>query len=567
VLLVLLVLIFGGLVAASTPLLIGGLAIVGALLVTRLLTLFTDVSIFAINVITLLGLGMAIDYSLFVVSRFREEVAAGHDTPAAIRRTLATAGRTVMVSGLTIALALASLLIFPQVFLRSMGLGGMAAVLVAMIASLTVLPALLAVLGPRIDALRVPLPWRRRPADHPAPAGAGHPARTAGGDSARTGGGYPASAAGGGSSARGGWARLARSVMRRPVLYAVGVTLVLLGLALPTLGMTWGGFDERVLPAGTEARVVSERIAGGFPDGTAAPVSVLVSGSSPEQAQRYAERVGALPGVTDVRVGAERGDSSLLSVAYRGEPTGAEAERVVLAVRDLPPPDGADVLVTGRTAANMDQLDSLGARLPWMALIMASATLVLLFLAFGSVVLPIKAVLMNLISIGASFGVVVWGFQEGHLAGLLNFTSTGFIEPTNPILMLAVLFGLATDYEVFLLSRVREEWDRTGDNTAAVATGLQHTGRIITAAALLLVVVVAGFATGGIMFLKMIGVGMIVAIVVDATLVRALLVPATMRLLGRWNWWAPRPLAAVYRRFGIREPLPLPSPEPVRTVG
>jgi RND superfamily putative drug exporter len=188
-----------------------------------------------------------------------------------------------------------------------------------------------------------------------------------------------------------------------------------------------------------------------------------------------------------------------------------------------------------------------------MALIMASATLVLLFLAFGSVVLPIKAVLMNLVSIGASYGVVVWGFQEGHLAGLLNFTSTGFIEPTNPILMLAVLFGLATDYEVFLLSRVREEWDAGGDNPAAVAAGLQHTGRIITAAALLLIVVVAGFATGGVVFVKMIGVGMIVAIVVDATLVRALLVPATMRLLGRWNWWAPGPLARFHRRYGIHE--------------
>jgi RND superfamily putative drug exporter len=211
------------------------------------------------------------------------------------------------------------------------------------------------------------------------------------------------------------------------------------------------------------------------------------------------------------------------------------------------------VSVGGRSAADVDLLDSLWTLLPWMALIMASATLVLLFLAFGSVVLPVKAVLMNLVSIGASFGVVVWAFQEGHLAEALGFTATGFIEPTNPILMLALLFGLATDYEVFLLSRVREEWDVTGDNTAAVTTGLQHTGRIITSAALLLIVVVAGFATGGMAFIKLIGIGMIVAIVVDATLVRALLVPATMRLLGRWNWWAPGPLAKVYRRYGIRE--------------
>jgi RND superfamily putative drug exporter len=521
VLLVLLVLIFGGLVAASTPLMIGGLAILGALVATRLLAAVTDVSVFAINVITLIGLGMAIDYALFIVSRFREELAAGHATPAAIVRTMSTAGRTVMVSGLTIALALASLLIFPQVFLRSMGLGGMAAVLVAMIASLTVLPALLAVLGPRVNALRVPLPRRRR--DKAAPA------------------------------ADGAWSRLARSVMRRPVIYAAAVTAVLVALALPALGIKWGGFDERVLPEGSQARAVSERIAGEFPGGAVGPISVLVSGAPAAQAEQFAARLAALPDVTGARLGAARGDAALIVVGYAGEPTGDQARQVVRAIRDLPPPGGAEVLVGGRTAADLDLLDSLGQRLPWMALIMASATLLLLFLAFGSIVLPVKAVLMNLVSIGASFGVVVWGFQQGHLADPLGFTATGFIEPTNPILMLAVLFGLATDYEVFLLSRVREEWDRGGDNAGAVAAGLQHTGRIITAAALLLVVVVAGFATGGITFIKLIGVGMIVAIVVDATLVRALLVPATMRLLGRWNWWAPGPLARVYRRYGIRE--------------
>jgi trehalose monomycolate/heme transporter len=224
---------------------------------------------------------------------------------------------------------------------------------------------------------------------------------------------------------------------------------------------------------------------------------------------------------------------------------------VVEAIRDLPPPPGGMVLVGGRDAAVVDLLDSIGARLPWMALIMAVATMVLLFLAFGSVLLPVKAVLMNVVSIGASFGVVVWIFQEGNLEGLLRFQSTGFIEPSNMILVLAVLFGLATDYEVFLLSRIREEWDAGGDNTSAVASGLQHTGRIITAAALLLIVVVAGFATGGVTVIKTIGVGMIVAIIVDATLVRALLVPATMRLLGRWNWWAPGWLGRFYTRYGI----------------
>ncbi|GLH96217.1 MMPL family transporter [Phytohabitans aurantiacus] len=527
VLLVLLVLIFGGLVAAGMPLLVGGLAIMGAFIAVRLISMVTDVSVFAINVITLIGLGMAIDYALFVVSRFREELAAGHDTPAAIQRTMTTAGRTVMVSGFTIALALASLLIFPPVFLSSLGIGGMAAVLVAMLGALTVLPALLAVLGPRVNALRIPLPRRR------------------------------------GAKPGAGWAKVAHSVMRRPWLYAVGVVAILAIFAAPALRMNFGGFDERVLPAAAEPRLVADRIASDFPGSTVAPIDVLVSGAP---AEAFANQVKAVPGVTGVTATASRGESTLLSVTYTGEPTGDPAQDAVRGIRDLPAPDGAEVLVGGRTAADLDLLHSLGSRLPWMALIMASATLVLLFLAFGSVLLPIKAVLMNLVSIGASFGVVVWIFQDGHLADLLGFTPTGFIEPSNPILMLAVLFGLATDYEVFLLSRVREEWDRTGDNTSAVAHGLQYTGRIITAAALLLIVVVAGFATGGITFIKLIGVGMIVAIVVDATLVRALLVPATMRLLGRWNWWAPGPLGRLYRRYGIRESEEGPAREMATTT-
>jgi RND superfamily putative drug exporter len=236
---------------------------------------------------------------------------------------------------------------------------------------------------------------------------------------------------------------------------------------------------------------------------------------------------------------------------------------VVTAIRATPGPDGAEVLVTGRPAADLDQLASLGSRLPWMALYVGLVTFVLLFLAFGSVVLPLKAIVMNIVSIGASFGVVVWVFQDGHLANLLGFTATGFLEPTNLILMLAILFGLSTDYEVFLLSRVREEWDRAGDNTEAVTAGLQRTGGIITAAALLLIIVVGGFATGGAATIKMLGLGTVVAVAVDAALVRTLLVPATMRLLGRFNWWAPGPLARVYRRYGLREEEPAVVPERV----
>ncbi len=536
VVLILLVIIFGGVVAAGMPMLIGGLAILGAFTATRLIAGVTDVSTFAVNTITLLGLGMAIDYSLLVVSRFREELRAGHDTEHAVTRTVATAGRTVLVSGLTIVFALASLLIFPQVFLRSMGLGGMAAVAVAMLASLTVLPGLLAIIGPRIDALRVPLPRRLRRQVAQSP-----------------------------SAENGTWARLAHSVMRRPLLYLGVVLAALTVLASPFLDAQFGGADERVMPADSEARLVTERIAAEFPGGSAAPIQVLLDGATTGQARELVDRIEGLPGVTSAEVTDRSGPATVISASYTGQRTGDRAYNAVGAIRDLPTPAGAEMLVGGRSAADVDRLDSLGDRLPWMAAIMATSTLMLLFLAFGSVLLPIKAVLMNLVSIGTSFGVLVWIFQDGHLADWLGFTPTGFIEPTIPILILAVLFGLATDYEVFLLSRVREAWDATGDSVTAVAVGVQRTGGIITAAALLLITVVAGFTTGQVTFAKMIGVGMITAIVVDATLVRMLLVPATMRLLGRWSWWAPRPLAAIHRRFGIRDSAD-PAPQPVEEV-
>jgi len=382
-----------------------------------------------------------------------------------------------------------------------------------------VLPAALSLLGHRIDGLRLPL--RRR-----AAPGAG-------------------------------WARIAHGVMRRPVLVVVGVLVVLTAFAAPFLRAEFGGVDERVLPADTSARIVGERLDTGFPGGGEDPITVLVTGAP---ATGFAEQIAGLPDVASATVTAARGAASQITVTYPGTLSGAESRDIVSRIRELPAPTGAEVLVGGRPAVDLDLQESLAGRLPWMALIMAVATMLLLFFAFGSVLLPVKAVLMNLVSIGASFGVVVWIFQEGHLEGPLRFSSTGYIEPSNMILVLAVLFGLATDYEVFLLSRVREEWDATGDNTASVATGLQRTGGIITAAALLLITVVAGFATGGVAVIKTVGVGMIVAIIVDATLVRALLVPGTMRLLGRWNWWAPGPLGRFYARYGIHEPAP-PAPD------
>ena len=521
VLLILLVLVFGGVVAAGLPLAIGVLAVLGAFTALRLATMVTEVSIFSLNVVTILGLGLAIDYGLFIVGRFREELGRGRTPHDAVVVTMSTAGRTVAVSGLTVAVALAGLLVFPQVFLRSMGLGGIAAVLVAVVAALTVLPALLAVLGHRVDALPV---RRRRTRTRPY----------AGVES-------------------GAWARLAHSVMRRPVLYATGVVAVLLALGTPFLGVTFGGIDARSLPVGTESRQVAEAVQRDFPGGTTSPVEAVLTGADPAAVARWAEAARSLDGVTAATVTGQAGDTARVSLAYAGDAQSGAARDLVDRVRALPAPAGAEVLVGGTTAELSDLLSSLGGLLPVMALIVAGSTFVLLFLAFGSVVLPIKALVMNVLSLTASFGVVVWIFQDGNLSGLLAFTPTGTLEATQPILVLAIVFGLSTDYEVFLMSRIREEYLRTGDNTAAVAAGLQRTGAVVTSAALLLVVVIGAFSLSGITFIKLIGVAMAVAVVLDATVVRALLVPATMRLLGRWNWWAPAPLRRLHDRIGFDE--------------
>jgi uncharacterized membrane protein YdfJ with MMPL/SSD domain len=520
--LLLLLAVFGSLAAALLPLAIGGLAILGAFLLLNVLTRFTDVSVYAVNIVTMLGLGLAVDYSLFVVSRFREELAArggGRDVVApALGATLLTAGRTVLFSGVTVAVSLTALMMFPNGFLRSMGYGAVAAVGVAMLGALTVLPALLAVLGPRVDALR--LPWSRR--------------RSRSGDSTR-------------------WERVAQGVMRRPLVVAGTLSLALVVLALPFLRISFGGIDARVLPAGTESRVATEVVDRDFPQAAAETVDVVVRGAEPEQVQAYAVRLAQVPGATGALVTESRGSTAVVGVTHSGPAVGDTARRLVETVRSTPGPDGAQVLVGGQAAELVDLLDSLGDRLPLAAGFVVVVTLLLLFLAFGSVVLPVKAVVMNVLSLSAMFGVVVWVFQEGHLASWFGVTPTGTIEATQPVLMVAIAFGLSMDYEVFLLSRIREEWDRTHDNTAAVAAGLARTGRIITSAALLLVVVIGAFATSGISFLTMIGVGLATAIVLDATVVRALLVPATMRLLGRANWWAPAPLARWWERHGLRE--------------
>jgi len=529
IVLLLLVIVFGGLVAASLPLFVGGLAILGAFVLLRAMTTFTDVSVFSINIVTMIGLGLAIDYALFIVTRFREQLAAGDDVETALVTTMATAGRTVAFSGVTVGVAISSLVLFPVMFLRSMAYGGAAAVLVAMIAALTALPALLAVLGHRVDKLR--LPWLQR-------------YRRAAGD----------------TSEHGAWYRLAQSVMRRPVRYVVVLVPLVLVLGIPFLRAELGGVDHRALPVGAESRSVTETLQSDFAGAGGSDVLVAVQfdqnvsqASAQQTLAPYRAALGRVADVDAVRVDGYR--DGVASVLVRSRYTAQElpARDVVEGVRGVAPPAGTSVLVGGDTAALIDLLDVLGERTPWMAGLIVVITFALLYLAFGSIVLPAKALLMNVLSLSASFGAMVWIFQEGNLSGLLDFTSAGFLDATNPVLLFAVLFGLSMDYEVFLLSRIREEYDKTGDNTRAVALGLQRTGGIITSAALLLIVVVGAFSTSGIVFVKMIGIGLVIAIALDATVVRALLVPATMRLLGRANWWAPGPMIRWWQRYGFRE--------------
>jgi uncharacterized membrane protein YdfJ with MMPL/SSD domain len=423
-------------------------------------------------------------------------------------------------------------MLFPVVFLRSMGYGGVATVAVDVIAAVTVLPALLAVLGHRVNAPRV----RRRVGRAPV-------------------------------KEEGGWYRFAHSVMRRPVAYAAVIVVVLLALGAPFLKISWGGVDARVLPASSAVRLVSQDLTSEFPANSTVPIEAVVSGVTSQDALTgYVRAIDSVAGVTGVQVTGVHGSTARLDAGYGPQPDSPAARQIVSAIRDIPPPPHATVLVGGSTAQTVDLLSSLGATLPWMALLTCLATFVLLFLAFGSVVLPVKAIVMNVLSLSATFGVIVWVFQWGHLSGLLRFTATGTIDPTMPILLLAIIFGLSMDYEVFLLSRIRELYDETGDNTAAVAGGLQRTGGLITSLAFLLIIVVGLFSPSGISFIKLLGVGMIVALIVDATVVRVMLVPATMRLLGRANWWAPRPLRRLYARYGIKESeVPVPAGATVRS--
>ncbi|MGI5324311.1 MMPL family transporter [Actinomadura nitritigenes] len=596
-LMILLILLFGAVVAASLPLLVAMFSMIGGLAVLHIVTYAADVTSFALEVVTMMGVGLAIDYSLFIISRFREELQRGMAAQGippgkpwkrergkqarkaakkahrevmrpiredALAATLATAGRTIMVSGVTVSAALAGLLLFPQMFLRTIGLAGIATVMVAVFGATVLLPTLLAILGPRVEGGR--MPWRR-----------------------------PTSKRAQRDHDSGFWYRLGHSVMKHPLPY-FAVVLVILGVMFgPFLHVQFGSIDARVLPKDSPTRAVVENVKADFPNGTAEPIDVVISGdliprdwkpsksgdNIPPYLEDFRKELAALPGVTEAKFTGYSGayGGVRVSVTHKYEPMDEHAQDLVKRIRGMSlVKDGypMHIDVGGSTAAQMDLMSSLMRSLPKMAIAVGLATFLLLFMFFGSVVLPLKAIVMNVLSIGASFGAIVWGFQYGHLAGVLNFTPTGGVEATSMILILAVVFGLSMDYEVFLLSRIREEWDRTHDNRAAVARGMQHTGGIITSAALLFLVVIGAFSMAGITVVKLIGVGMFVAVVVDAALVRSLLVPATMRFMGKANWWLPGPLAFLHAKMDLREhsvaagagaatvavPPPLPEAQP-----
>jgi RND superfamily putative drug exporter len=514
--------VFRGAVAALLPLFVGLLTIMLTFLGLRLADDATALSVFALNLAIGLGLGLAIDYSLFVLSRYREEMQRDGPGAAALVRTLRTAGRTVVFSSLTVAAAMLSLLVFPQRFLYSMAISGSLTALSAGVISLTALPALLMLLGPRVDAL-APRRWRHREV---APQ-------------------------------HGFWYRLSHLVMRRPLLVAVTTAAVLVAAGVPFTRIHFTGVDAGVLPDSAEAKQVDTALRTEFRPGRVSPLQIAVTAprGRARAIRAYAGRLARERAVAAVaRPRLLRDDTWLITVTPGQS---AFDERTLGLVRDVrsgragvPP---GPVRVAGESARFYDQRAALADRLPYAVGVLAITTLLILFAMTGSVVLPLKALVMNALGLSAAFGVLVLVFQDGRLEGLLDYTSPGGLEITQPLVLLALVFGLSTDYGVFLLTRIKEARDAGATNAEAVALGLQRTGRIVTAAALLFVVAVGAFATSQIVFVKEVGVGTAAAVAIDATIVRALLVPALMKLLGERNWWAPAPLARLHARLGLGE--------------
>ena len=511
-------LFFRSLVAAALPMLVGALTIVGAMLMLSVASELGSISVFALNLVIGLGLGLSIDYSLFIVSRYREEIAKTGPGLEAMRRTMATAGRTVLFSALTVAGALASLLVFPQRFLYSMGIGGSLVALIAAAVALIVLPAVLAVLGTRVNALAPPF-LRARAERDARPAEDGF------------------------------WYRLSRLVMRVPGRIAVASAALLIALGIPFFSIQFTSVDAQVLPDSASANRVDDALRADFPPFRQTPVQLAVNGGRSE-AQRVARDAARLPGVAQVRppVALERG-TYVVEVVSSHAPLSPASEDLVGDLRAL----RGNVLATGFTASLVDLKQSLADHLPLMLAIVVGVTLTVLFVFTGSVVLPVKQILMNLLGISAVFGILVLIFQDGRLEGLLGYTSQGALEATQPLFLFVVAFGLSTDYGVFLLSRIKEAHDAGATSSDAVAIGLERVGRIATAAAVLFAVAIGAFVTSEMIFIKQLGVGTALAVLIDATIIRALLVPSLMELLGDWNWWAPKPLQRIRSRLSISE--------------
>lgn len=534
--LILLIFAFGSVVSALLPLAIGGIAILATFAELFILGSVTNVSIYAISLTTQLGLGLGIDYALLMVSRFREQLAAGQDVRDAVVHTTATAGRTVLFSATTVAVALTALLIFPQFFLKSFAFAGIGVALIAAVSTVIVIPALLALLGHRVNAGR--LRW----------------------------------AASGRGDASPLWGRIARGVTRRPVLAAVPVLAVLLVAASPLLGVTFGTPDQTVLRPGMSSRQVSEAVSADFSGDTATTVNVVTAGPVASTAANadYARQLSTLPGVVrvDSSVGTfaagrsapgDPGNAALgnaaaqrYTVVIAPDPTSSAAQQLVGDIRALPGPDHVGTLVGGRTAALVDAKSSIGSHLPWSLLIVVIATFLLLFLFTGSVIQPLRALVVNGLSLSAALGVMTWVFQDGHLTSLLAATPRP-MDTSMTVLALCLAFGLSMDYEVFLTSRIKEMHDQGADTTTAVVHGLARTGRIVSTAAGLLAVTFFAFGTSSVSFLQMLGLGAGLAVLLDATLIRGVLVPSVTALAGERIWYAPSWLRAAHRRIGLSE--------------
>jgi RND superfamily putative drug exporter len=504
-------LIFRG-AAAFLPLVVGLTSVLGSLVTLRLINAALPLSSFALNVVIGLGLGLSIDYSLILVSRFREELGSGAETPAAIRATMTTAGRTVLFSALTVAAAMSSLVVFHLRFLQSIGIGGAVVALTAATTSLLLLPAMFVLFGARLG--------RNRP----------------------------------GLEGQGLWARLANAVMKRPGIIAGATVVLLLALAVPTLHTRWSGVDASVLPRSQSSRVVSDAIASDFPGADSTPTVIAVSAPASAGASlaSYAHRISGIAGVLSVSTPRYLSAGTWqLEVSSAGAPIGSEAQGVLRQVRALPTTYPS--AVGGQAAQFHDQQSSIASSLPLGLAILALSTLIILWLMTGSVILPIKALAMNVLTVGASLGLLVLVFQDGRLTGPLAYTSQGGIESTDFLVLAAIVFGLSTDYGVFLLTRIKEAHDRGLANREAVAAGLQRTGRVVTAGAIMVAVALGAFATSHVVFIKELGLGTAVAVLIDAFVIRALLVPALMALLEDWNWWSPAPLHRLHEWLNVSE--------------